>query len=227
MNKLIQKSLAFLLIFCFTSSNLCYAKVKPSEKFYDFSDEAQAKFDQQQKLVKIPIGTILHLKLNDNLASTTVKPSDLITVQLSKDWHSKGVLIAPEGSIVTGKILEIQNSGKNQKDGKISIDFYEILKPDGTVSQIKTKKLIIKVNRNAFLNACGMILLGAAFGVVTVASGGLATVPAGALIAGAGSGALSFGLAFSESTGQEIEIAANTEFRIRTSEEFEIQKYDI
>ena len=217
MHKIFQKILATLLVICFTGSNLCYAKVKASEKVYDFSDEAQAKFDQQQKIVKIPIGTVLHLKLNDNLASTTVSKSDLITVQLSKDWYSKGILVAPEGSIVTGKVTELQNSGKNQKDGKIAIDFYEILKPDGTISQIKTKNLIIKVNRNAFLRACGTVLLFAAIGAAAVATGGTA-LAAAPIIAGAGGGALAGGLLFSETTGQEVEISANMTYK-RTKQE--------
>lgn len=115
-----------------------------AEKFCDFSDEAQARFLKDENLLKIPKNTRIFLKFNDDLSSETVNSSDIVTVQLARDWKFKDKIVAPEGSIVSGKISFVEKAGNFNKDGKLGICFYEIQRPDDSVSEIKVRPLILK-----------------------------------------------------------------------------------
>ena len=135
-----------------------FALAANAEKLYDFSDEAQARFLKDENLLKIPKNTRIFLKFNDDLSSETVNSSDIVTVQLARDWKFKDKIVAPEGSIVSGKISFVEKAENFNKDGKLGIYFYEIQRPDGSVSEIKVRPLILKTNQN-FLSRFGSGLL--------------------------------------------------------------------
>lgn len=148
-------------LFIFFLTFTLFANFVPAakaEKFCDFSDEAQARFLKDENLLKIPKNTRNFLKFNDDLSSETVNSSDIVTVQHARDWKFKDKIVAPEGSIVSGKISFVEKAGNFNKDGKLGIYFYEIQRPDGSVSEIKVRPLILKTNQN-FLSRFGSVLL--------------------------------------------------------------------
>lgn len=216
----LKRVVVLFLIICFCSSNLCFAKSRAVRKVYDFSEKAQAEFDYKQKLVKIPSGVYLYLRLNDHLDSGHANRNDTITVQLSRDWYYHHKLIAPEGSIVVGKFYKVKDADMFETDGKISIDFYEIQKPDGTTTQIKTKRLEFKVDRNRWKGVGSCLLILAAYAPIIIATGGT-----GAILLATEFGTTA-AVEYGNRQGQSVEVLSGTEFKIKTSEEFEVLAYE-
>lgn len=214
-----KRLLVIILIFCICNMSVCFAFELNSDTFYDFSDEAQQAFTRKENIVIIPKKVPINLRLNSKLSSDSVNSSEKVTVQLSKDWNYKRKLIAPEGSIVIGQIYIVKKPDNFEQDGKIGINFYEIQRPDGSTIVIKTKPLEFKVARNRWknvLSSFGAILMSTP---MIIATGGIGAIYLASMLC---TGSL---VEMSGRKGQNVEIASGTEFRIQTSETFEVDAY--
>lgn len=219
MKNFLKNLFIFFLTFALFANFVPAAK---AEKFCDFSDEAQARFLKDENLLKIPKNTRIFLKLNDDLSSETVNSSDIVTVQLARDWKFKDKIVAPEGSIVSGKISFVEKAGYFNKDGKLGIDFYEIQRPDGSVSEIKVRPLILKTNQN-FRSRFGVVGFSMMIIIaLTVANGSLSAV-----ISDGSVRLLASVVNLARSKGNDFSARHNIEFVVRTSETFKIEPYNI
>lgn len=214
-----KRLLVITLIFCICNMSVCFAFDSNTDTFYDFSDEAQQAFTRKENIVTIPEKVPINLRLNSKLSSDSVNSSEKVTVQLSKDWNYKRKLIVPEGSIVIGQIYIVKKPDNFEQDGKIGINFYEIQRPDGSTIVIKTKPLEFKVARNRWknvLSSFGAILMSTP---MIIATGGIGAIYLASMLC---TGSL---VEMSGRKGQNVEIASGTEFRIQTSETFEVDAY--
>ena len=121
-------------------------KIKSAYKI-GIAQEAVAKLNQkamkEQNVFVVPRGRRIYSRLNDNIycsnlnISYNTKKGDVITTQLMQDWQYKNNIVAPEGSLVRGTIID--TSSKNLT--KISFD--KIVRPDNVEINIITKPIII------------------------------------------------------------------------------------
>ena len=88
-------------------------------------------------LYSVPAGQTIHVRINQELKSEKAHIGDLFTSTLVDPVYSKnGVLLAPEGSIVTGKVTNVQRAQKNGKPAMMDVQFISLKLPNGRIAHI-------------------------------------------------------------------------------------------
>ena len=223
------------------------------ENDYDFSDDAQSKFDniqaaytpqipltlpqeaviQPQKpniltgsVVYIEAGQQFNATLSSTISSNSIANNDRISAQLDSDWIVNNVKIAPQGSIVSGEVVDSHGATFAMGDGRIGINFTQIFTPDGKAIPLSTSKVYIVGDNNRALKVTGRVL-GNALGGLLIGTlfmlGG--ADPAKALIGGAAVGG-AFGAASAAATkGEEVNVPEGTNLQIMLAEPMTAQPY--
>lgn len=227
--------------------------LQPAEQAYDFSDEAQARFDnrtsaitpqtpvtlpkepviqpaQQNVLkgsvVRVDAGQQFNAVLSSTISSDSITNNDKISALLESDWVVNGTLIAPAGSIVSGSVVDSRAATFAMGDGKIGLNFNQIMTPDGKVIQLTTNEVYIvgdsprakRIAGRVAGGALGGLLLGALFLL-----GG--ADPTGALVSGAAIGG-AFGAASAVAQkGEEVYVPEGTVLQIMLAEPMTAQPY--
>lgn len=109
-------------------------------------------FNQNNIVIKTNKEIIISSKLNNDISSTKSFQNDVITTQLIHDCYYNGELIAPEGSIIVGKITKLKRSRSITRNAKIKIDFDKIVRPDGIAVSVVAKPLILTSSNNGFVS---------------------------------------------------------------------------
>ena len=178
-----------------------------SAKVYDFSEEASKNYIQQARIVNIPRGQIIYSRLNSDIDSVNNSSNDIITTQLMKDWYYQGQYIAPEGSLITGKILSVENSSYAQGNAKVNITFTQIVRPDNVAIDIQSKPICITVGESR-LNSSAK-LMGQGIMKSVMSSRSLSNVKTRTI-----NGVIAGGYTFLTTKGEEVNIPFGTEFKI-------------
>ncbi len=108
--------------------------------------------NQNNIVIKTNKEIIISSKLNNDISSTKSFQNDVITTQLIHDCYYNGELIAPEGSIIVGKITKLKRSRSITRNAKIKIDFDKIVRPDGIAVSVVAKPLILTSSNNGFVS---------------------------------------------------------------------------
>ena len=183
----------------------------------------------------VPVGHTLHVRLNQGLASETAHIGDVFTSTLVDPVYSKnGVLLAPEGSIVTGKVTNVIRAQKNGKPAAMDVQFTSLKLPNGRIKYINGSLTELESSSGSTSDDEGTIRAkktshrrakfiggGAAGGAVigAIAGGGK-----GFLI-GAGIGALTGGITGRVKKGSEVKVPSGTEFGVLLNLAFSLPKY--
>lgn len=109
-------------------------------------------FNQNNIVIKTNKEIIISSKLNNDISSTKSSENDVITTQLIHDCYYNGELLAPEGSIIVGKITKLKRSRSITRNAKIKINFDKIVRPDGIAVSIVAKPLILTSSNNGFVS---------------------------------------------------------------------------
>lgn len=224
---------------------------------YDFSDEAQAKFNQTKGIVEVPTperivrlpeitsnkqkappktlnggviyindGTKFTATLLSDISSDSLANNDRITASLSQDWIFNNILIAPEGSILSGYAIETKPASFAMGNGQIGLLFDELMTPDGNIIPLKTNKVFIVGNEPRALNITKKIAGGAAIGLAISALTMLAGAdPVDALIMGASIGAAGGAIRVLTSKGEEVRLLEGSLLEILLTEPLSVQPY--
>ena len=227
--------------------------LQPAEQDYDFSDEAQARFDNRTSaitpqapvtlpkepviqperqnvlkgsVVRVDAGQQFNAVLSSTISSDSITNNDKISALLESDWVVNGTLIAPAGSIVSGSVVDSRAATFAMGDGKIGLNFNQIMTPDGKVIQLTTNEVYIvgdsprakRIAGRVAGGALGGLLLGALFLL-----GG--ADPTGALVSGAAIGG-AFGAASAlAQQGEEVYVPEGTVLQIMLAEPMTAQPY--
>lgn len=249
MQKFLKITLLLILIFfCFLNLSAEAREVD----FYDFSDEAQAKYDIENQnnlykntalimpdntkvsmsfpntdilsanetLLLITKGTTFNAILNSPISSESVQNNDLITAQLKDDWVVASYVIAPEGSIIQGKVVKNQTAGAAFKNGSIAINFDKIIKPDGEIINILANKVVVTVDSSRAKNI-GFLVGGNA--LLTAASMGSSWE---SMALGAGYGAVIGLINLSRTNGENVSVPEGTNFQITLANDIRVKPYE-
>lgn len=169
-------------------------------------------------VVYLPENSGFEAVMQSSLDSELLNNGDVISAVLNKNWEYNDVLIAPKGSILYGKITDIEKAGQYQKYGSFTVEFDELVTPTGKIS-IKTKSIKITSDVKRFGRiiakfVCGVIVGAALVGVVVLTGGAAAPVTIGSLIASSGA----TGLAAASQKGNNVKIPAGTKFNAHLKE---------
>jgi hypothetical protein len=197
---------------------------------------AQRKKSGQRKIIyySVPAGHTMRVRLNDEIGSEKSRVGDTFTTTLVDPvYSSNGVLLAPQGSIVNGRVSNIQRAQKKGKPGTMDVEFVSLKLPNGRVLHLNGSLTDLSTSSGSSDNegtvsgsktshrkakfigggAAGGALIGA------IAGGGKG------LAIGAGVGAVTGGIAGRFKKGSEVKVASGTEFGVILNQAISLPRY--
>ena len=99
----------------------------------------------KQKVIVVPPSTTMTVLTTYELNSSALLPGQTVTVALPENFFYNDVLVAPKGSTLTGKVIEVEQAKQNGLNGKLYLRFSLITTPYGLqmpmVAVVKTDDL--------------------------------------------------------------------------------------
>lgn len=143
-----MKKVTLLLIIVLYSSPVFAQKIKLTVvNNYQVASKPMIQLNQtamnKDDVFVVPRGRRIHSRLNDTIFRSVqiqqiqTKIGDVIVTQLMQDWYYKNKMVAPEGSLVKGKITNTDNLLSTE------VVFDTIIRPDNVSISIQTKPIII------------------------------------------------------------------------------------
>lgn len=168
----------------------------------------------------MPAGTHLEVAFRDGLSSTTSQVGDRFRTSVVSDVRHDRIVVIPAGSVVTGRVTEVQSTQKIGGRAKLALDFESLEFPDGEsvpidatfaeVGRSETKRDAVAIGGGAAAGALAGRLLGGK------SKGKRTTL--GAIVGAA------VGTAIAASTeGEEIEIEPGTVVELRLERPVDVQ----
>lgn len=177
---------------------------------------------------------VMRVRLNDELNSEKARIGDTFTSTLVDPVYSKnGVLIAPQGSTVGGRVINVQRAQKNGKPATLDVQFTSLTLPNGRQRAINGSLTDLESSTGSSDNEgtvtahktshrkAKFIGGGAAGGAVigAIAGGGKG------LAIGAGVGALTGAITGRVKKGHEVKVKSGTEFGVMLNRAFSLPAY--
>ncbi len=219
-------------------------QIPPQYEKYDFSDEAQQRFDNggitktpQQPIQITPtnvlVGSLVHIEagtqfnavLSSGISSESISNNDRISAQLMEDWMFNGVVIAPAGSIVNGNVIDSRPATFAMGNGRIGINFNQILTPDGKVINLSTNKVYIVGDSSRAANIAKRVAGGVLGGVAIASLALLFGADVKSLIGGAAVGGALGTVSALGTKGEDIDVPEGTNLQIMLAEPMTVQPY--
>jgi hypothetical protein len=171
----------------------------------------------QPRVVTVPSGTELGIRLQDPLDSAVNKPGDTFQAVLDQDLVADGRTVAPRGSSITGKVVNAEESGRVQGRATMSLMLTE-LKIGGASYPIRTNTLTLEAESTAKKDAT-KVGIGAGLGAVigAIAGGGKGAAIGAAVGGGAG------GATVLATKGKELNFPAEHQFSFTLRSDLELQ----
>ena len=158
----------------------------------------------------IPVGTELDVRLETALSSKTNQVEDRFEATTVVDLRQDGRIVIPAGSRVRGVVTAVEDAGRIERKGKLSLSFDQITINGrnypirGTVTQA--------LEAGGYKDDAGKIGTGAAVGgIIGGIIGGLKGAIAGILIGGGG--------VVAATEGENVELAPGTVLRMRLDQD--------
>jgi len=154
-----------------------------------------------QRIV-VPPGTILFVRMNDTVDTSSAYTGQLFTATLATDLAAEGYVVARMGTTVYGQVLEANSAGRAAGESQLKLQLTQIV-IGGTAIPIVTDVFDSKgksSTRRSFRRLFGGAGLGAAIGAIAGNAG------MGAAIGAVAGGALSV-----VQKGNQIQIPAETQ----------------
>jgi hypothetical protein len=178
------------------------------------STPAAAPRASELREVTIPAGTSLSVTLSSALASNTSKVEDPVRGTVAKSVVVSGTTAVPQGSEISGSVLDVKESGRVK--GRASIAFrFDRLVVNGESYRIQTARVM----REAARDTGGDVKKGAIGGGIGAVVGGIVGGGKGAAI-GAAAGGTGTVLA---TKGKEVQLAAGTVVTVPLQDSLTVQ----
>jgi len=182
----------------------------------------------------VAANTVMRVRLDTELNSQKAHVGDTFSSTLVDPVYSKnGVMLAPQGSKVMGRVTSVQRAGRNGEPATMDVQFVSIRLPNGVHTAINGSLAELSTS-NATSDNEGTVSAkrtshrkvkfiggGAAGGAVigAIAGGGK-----GALI-GAGVGAVAGIIGGRVKKGHEVKVTSGTEFGVILNRAFSLRAY--
>ena len=177
---------------------------------------------------------VMRVRLNDELDSEKARIGDTFTSTLVDPLYSKnGVLVAPQGSTVNGRVINVQRAKKKGEPAVLDVQFTSLSLPNGRQRAINGSLTDLETSTGNSDNEGSVtahktshrkakfIGGGAAGGAVigAIAGGGKG------LAIGAGVGALTGAVTGRVKKGHEVKVKSGTEFGVILNRTFTLPAY--
>lgn len=140
--------------------------------------------------VTLPAGTVLALRLTSTVASDSNAIEDSVGAALREDIMLDGSLVVPAGAEVTGRIVEVERSGRVKGRARVAFRF-TMLKHDGDEYDVRTEAIERVADATKGDDATKIAIGGGAGAALGAILGGGSGAAKGATIgAAAGTGAV-------------------------------------
>jgi len=169
--------------------------------YYSSSNSSSAQKQSSNSLrgyvAKIESGTKLKIYLQSAINTANAVEGDRVIAVISQDLKLNGVSVIPQGSLVYGILTKARHASHGSRNGRVVIDFNQIVTPDGKTYDISTEKIdftvtndgkVASVAKDVVVGALVGGLAGLLIGACTKNIGTATAISAGV---GAGVGALS------------------------------------
>ena len=206
------------------------------EAFNPNSGTVQSSYNSQgyQSQGSVLTGSVIYIQdgatftaaLLSDISSDSIVNNDRVSAALDADWIYNGQLIAPAGSILTGRAVDTKAASYAMANGQIGLLFNEIMTPDGNIIPLKTNKVYIVGNSSRALNVTKRIAGGAATGLLLSAISMLfGADPTSAIIYGTSIGVGAGAISTISSKGEEIRVIEGSQLQIMLTEPLTVQLY--
>jgi PBP1b-binding outer membrane lipoprotein LpoB len=141
---------------------------------------------QQPRAVDIPSGTTIPVRLQEALDSSVNQTGEAFSAMLDKDIEVNGIVVAPRGSIVEGKLSKVLRSGRVEGRAAMSLQLTSLTVGKQTYP-LQTEMLSFEAESTKKKDAT-KVGIGAGVGAVigAIAGGGKGAAIGAAVGAGAG-----------------------------------------
>jgi hypothetical protein len=166
-------------------------------------------------IYQLQSGTKIRVKMDNGINSKVSSKKDTFTTMIVEPVTYKQVVLLPLGTMIEGKITEVERASVNGKQGKLTVSFNMLQLPNGEKRKIEgilNNEITAESTKTAnILTILGGTALGTILGAASKANNG-------ALIgAGIGLGA-GTGIAFLKK-GKEVGLKSNEEFEIKLTKD--------
>ena len=179
------------------------------------------------RVLYVDAGSKISAMLNSSISSDSISNNDNISAQLTEDWIVNGIVIAREGSLLTGAITDANKASYAMKNGKIGFSFNRLLTLDGREIPLSTNVVYVvsdsSQTKNIALRVGGTILAGVALAAVVGLLGGGDI--GSALWKGAAVGGALGAVSVAATKGEEIFLQEGSVLDVVLSEPMTIQAY--
>lgn len=175
-------------------------------------------------VANVESGTKINVYLQSAINTSSAVEGDRIIAVLTEDLTYNGYVIAPQGSLVYGILTKARHATYGSRNGKVIIDFNQLVTPEGKTFNIETEKIDFTVtNEGKVARVASNVAVGAVVGVLTgllvgAISGHVG--PAAAIGAGVGAGSALIGGTVEK--GVDAEIPSFTEMEITLTKPFSV-----
>src|SRR6478752_5809665 len=138
--------------------------------------------------VKIPAGTSLQVRIDENLSSETANVGQIFHGSLAAKVVANGRTLFPRGAIVIGEVVSVERSGRLSRPGELELGLRTI-RTGGRTYAVSVQTLLIKGDSHAKSNVTkigGGTAMGALIGAI--AGGGKGAAIGAGVGAAAGTG---------------------------------------
>jgi hypothetical protein len=154
----------------------------------------------------VPAGTELDVRLSQRLSSDTAQVEDRFEATTLVDLRQNGRVVIPAGSVVRGVVTDVDDAGRVERKGKLSLSFDQI-RISGRVYPIRGT-VTQALEAGGYREDAEKIGAGAAVGaIIGGILGGVKGAITGILIGGGG--------VVAATEGEDVELPAGTVLRMR------------
>lgn len=173
-------------------------------------------------VANIPSGTKINIYLQSAINTSSAVEGDRIIAVLTNDLKYNGYTIAPQGSLVYGILTKARHATYGSRNGRVVIDFNQLVTPDGKTFNIETEKIDFTVtNEGKVAHVASNVAVGAVVGALGGLLVGALSKNVGAATAiGAGLGAGGALIGGTAERGVDAEIPSFTEMEITLTQPF-------
>ena len=181
---------------------------------------ASAQAAPAPQTITVPAGTSIHIRLSTELNTGSTAPGSRFDGTLAEPLVVNGVIVAPRGSLIGGRVTNVVSSGRLKRPAEISLMLTSITPEGGQQTSVSTQTWSVSGKshkRRDIEMAGGGAGVGALIGAV--AGGGKGAAIGGLVGAAGGAGA-------AYATGKkEIDLPAETQmtFRLTAPATFNVQ----
>jgi hypothetical protein len=165
------------------------------------------------KTVTIPAGTLLSVRVDDHLSSSTTHSGDSFRASLDQPIVVDGAVIAERGAKVEGRVTESDPGGKVRGTATLQLELVRLNTSDGQRLRVQTEGFTKQAQKSTKKDAAKIGIgagLGAAIGAI--AGGGKGAAIGAGIGGAAGTGAVM------TTRGEAAEVPAETRMTFRLRE---------